>query len=348
MIGAPALDISDIIPFDNYDIGILDRPGLPGFRDLAQQAIRGELDLSLGGILNGGIQLIFGEFMASTQLLRQLLIIAILGALMSCLTEAFTHKSAGELGFYVTFLMAVVLAISSFYMSVQILNGVVGLVSNIMLASIPLMLGVMAVSGNIVGAASFHPLMFFALQLVVRFISAVYVPLILASAGLDLVNHMSETVKLDKLAEILRKVAEWTLKGILALFALLLTLQRFSAPIMSNMALRTTHSAVGAIPVVGSALTAAMDTVTHFGSVARSGVLVALVIVLCITLATPLIKLFVLSLIFRLTAGLIQPVADRRLVRCMDSAALHMGQLFYAAALVGVVCVYSVVILLSF
>ena len=344
----PSFDVADLIPFDAYDIVILDRPGLPRFRDLVGQAVRGELDLSLGGILGSGLQIVFGEFMASTGLLRQLLVIAILSALMSCLTEAFTHKSAGELGFYVTFMMAIGLAISSFYLSVQILNGLVSLVNGIMLASIPLMLGVMAISGNVVGAASFHPLMFFALHLLTRFVATVYVPLILASAGLDFINHMSTTVKLDKLAEVLRKVAGWALKGILLAFGFLLTLQRFSAPIMSNLALRATHSAVGAIPVVGNALSAAMDTVTHFGSTARSGVLVALVIVLCVSLATPLIKLFVLSWIYRLTAGFVQPVADTRLVECLDSAAKNLGHLFTAAALIGAMCVYIVVILLSF
>jgi len=350
MMGAPGqiFDITDIIPFDSYDIGILDRPSLPRFRDLVQQAIRGELDLSFNGILSSGMQIIFGEFMASTQLLRQLLIIAILSALLSCLTEAFSHKSAGELGFYVTFLMAVLLAISSFYLSVEILNSVVGLVSNIMLAAIPLMTSLMIMSGNVVGAASFNPLMFFALQLVTWFVSFVYVPLVLASAGLDLVNHMSETVKLTKLSEVLLKIADWTLKGIVAVFALLLTLQRFSAPIVSNVALRTTHNALGAIPVVGNALNAAVDTVIHFGQAARSGVLVALVLVLCVTMATPLLKLFVLSGVYKLTAGFIQPVADKRLVKCMDSAAKHMGRLFSAAAIVGVMCIYAVVILLSF
>ena len=346
MMHAP--DVTDFIPFDSYDITILDRPNMPGFRDLVGQAIRGELDLSFGGILSAGMQLIFGEFSASSQLLRQLLIIAILSALISCLTEAFKHKSAGELGFYVTFLMAMGLAISSFYLSVQILNGIISLASNIMLASIPLMLAIMAISGNVVGAASFHPLMFFAFHLLTRFIAMVYVPLIMASAGLGMVNHLTDTVKLDKLSEVLQKVAGWALKGILVVFAFLLTLQRFSAPIVSNLAMRATYGAVGAIPVVGSALNAAMYTVTHFGAAARSGVLVALVIVLCVVMIVPLIKLFVLSCMYRITAGFVQPVADARLVNCLDVAGKHLGHMFSAATLTGVMCIYVVVILLSF
>jgi len=341
-------DAADFIPFESYDIGILDIPSLLGFRELVGQAIRGELDLSLNGILGSGLQFIFREFTASSNLLRQLLIIAILSALMSCLSEAFSRKGAGEMGFYVTFLMAITLATSSFYLSVQILNSVVSLAGNIMLAAIPLMLATMAISGNFVGAASFHPLMFFALQLVGRFITYVYVPFILASAGLSLVNQISDTVKVDKLAEMLQKIAGWAIKGIIAVFAILLTLQRFSAPIISNLALRATYGAVGAIPVVGSALNAAMNTIVHFGTAARHGLLVALVIVLCVALVMPMIKLAVLSFMYRLTAGFIQPVADPRLVSCLDVAGKHMGHLLTAAALMGVMCVYTVVILLSF
>ena len=345
---APAFDIADMIPFDSFELGVLDRPGLPSFRDLVQQAIRGELDLSFSGILNSFVQIVFGEFMASTGLLRQLLIIAILSALLSCLSEAFKHKSASDLGFYVTFLMTALLAISSFYLSVEILNGVVSLVSGIMLAAIPLMTSIMIMSGNVVGAASFNPLLFFALQLISWFVTVIFVPLVLAAAALDLVNHMSETIKLDKLAEIIRKLADWSLKGIAGLFMLLLTLQRFSAPIASNVAVRTSQTALGAIPVVGGALSAAVDTVVHFGHAARSGVLVALVLVLCVALAAPLIKLAVLAGMYKLTAGLVQPVADKRLVTCMDIAGRHMGQLFRAGAIIGAMCVYAVVILLSF
>ena len=81
---------------EGYDLQALDRPGLPRFLDLAQQAVRGELDLSLGGLLSAGGELIFAEFFANGVLIRQLLIVAVLGALMRVLTQAFTHKSAGE------------------------------------------------------------------------------------------------------------------------------------------------------------------------------------------------------------------------------------------------------------
>ena len=342
-------DILGIVQLERYELGILDRPGMPSFTDLVRDALQGQLDLSISGLLTAFSNIIFSEFSANGQLIRQLVIIAILGALMSCLTEAFKHNAAGETGFYVTYLMAVLLAISSFYISVEILTGLTGLVSNVMQAAVPLMIGLMTMGGNFIGAAGFHPLLFFALQLMTWFISGVFIPMVLAAAALDIVGQLSsEGHRLEKMAELMRKIADWTLKGLVALFAFLLTLQRFTAPIISNVALRTSRNVVGAVPVVGNVFSSAVDTIVYFSRAARSGVLVALVLVLCAVLVAPLIKILVLSLIYRVCAAFLQPVADKRLVSLMDNVGKYMGMLFAAAALIGVMCIYAVIILLSF
>ena len=344
-----AEDIINATGLTNYDIGILDRPNMPRFLDIVRDALSGQLDLTPMGLLNSFTGVIFAEFAANGMLIRQLVVVAILGALMSVLTEAFLHKQASEAGFYVTFLMAAALAISSFYIAVDVLNRLITLVSGIMLASVPLMIGLLAMGGNFVGAAGLNSLLFLALQLLARFITHVFVPLVLASTALDIAGKLSaDGAKLDKLAELVRNIASWTLKGLLALFAFLLTLQRITAPVVSNLALRTGRNVVGAVPVVGNAFTAAVDTIVNFSQAARSGVLVALVLVLCATIAGPLIKIFVLGFIYKLVAAFLQPVADKRLVELMSSVGKHLAMLFNAAALVGILCIYAVVVVLSF
>ena len=343
------LDIMGIMHMEQYDLRALNLPGMPSFIEIVQDAIAGNLDLSFTGLIYIFFQIVFAEVLVSGYLIRQLLIIAILGALMSVLTDAFTYKGASEAGFYVTFLMATLLAISSFHLSVGILTDLVSLVDNIMTASVPMMIGLMTMGGNVVGAASFHPLLFFALQFVSWFISEIFVPLILASAAIDIASKLStDGSKLDMLADIVRKIAGLTLRGIVAVFVFLLTLQRVTAPILSNVALQTSRNVVGAVPVIGDAFTAAMDTVINFSQAARSGVLVALVLVLCAVLATPLIKILVLSTIYQLVAAFLQPVADKRLVSLMDIVGKSMISMFSAAGLIGVMCIYTVIILLSF
>ena len=344
-----ATEILDSIQLERHDLSRLDIPNMPRFIDLVRDALTSQLDFTPTGLMNSFLSVVFGEFMANGQMIRQLLIIAIIGALMSVLTESFTHKSAGETGFYVTFLMTAAVAVSSFYIAVGVLTRLISTVTGIMDVSLPIMIGLMTMGGNFVGAAGFNSILFFALQFLARFITMAFVPLILAATALDIASKLSaDGAKLDKLSELTRKISDWTLKGILALFAFLLTLQRFTAPIVSNVAIRTSRNIVGAVPVVGNAFTAAMDTVVSFSQAARGGVLVALVLVLCAVIAGPLIKIFVLGFIYRLVAAFIQPVADARLVALMDSIGKHLNMLFFAAALIGVMCIYTVIILLSF
>ncbi|MCL2286935.1 MAG: stage III sporulation protein AE [Firmicutes bacterium] len=342
-------EILNAIRLDNYDIGVLDIPNMPRFVDLVGNALSGRLDLTPAGLLNSFARVVFAEFIANGQLIRQLLVVAILGALISVLTEAFTHKSAGETGFYVTFLMTASLAVSSFYMAVGILTRLTGTASSIMQAAMPVMLGLMTMGGNFLGAAGFNALLFFALQLLGWFITGMFIPLVLAAAALDIASKLSaDGAKLDMLANLTGKTAEWSLKGMLALFAFLLTLQRVTAPIVSNVAIRTSRNVIGAVPVVGNAFTAAIDTVVGFSQAARSGVLVALVLVLCAAIAGPLVKIAALSFIYKIVAAFLQPVADKRLAALMDSISKHLNIIFFAAAFIGVLCIYTVVILLSF
>jgi stage III sporulation protein AE len=332
----------------HHDVTALKQPGLPAFGELAHQLLTGEFDLSLPGVLNLAVKLVFNEIFLHTHLIRQILIIAVFGALLKCLTDAFKHKSAGELGFYVTFCMMVVLAVSSFQITVGILTSLVATVNSLMEAAIPLIVSLMALSGNVAGAAVFHPALFLAMNIITRFIAVVFIPAMMAAVALQIASCLSEDNPLSNMAGLFRKCADWTLKGIVGLFAILLMLQKFSVPVLNNAALRTAKTAVGAIPVVGGALNSAMDTVLYFGQASRSIVMVALLIVLCAALAAPLVKMLALMLTFRLLAAAVQPVCEERFVRCLDGIGAYMGTLLGAGAIVGIMCVYAVVMLLGF
>jgi stage III sporulation protein AE len=342
-------DLSSILGshLSQHDVSGLQTPGLPAFTDLVMQLLNGEFDLSLAGILNKAMRLIFNELFLNTQLIRQLLIIAILSALLKCLTDAFKHKSAGELGFFVTFCMMVVLAATSFRVCVGILQELVSTVGFFMEAAIPLVVGALALSGNVAGAAFFHPVLFMGIGLITRFISVVFIPAITAAATLTIVSCLSEENPLAYMAALFKKCAEWVLKGIVGVFMVLLTLQKFSVPVVNNFALSTAKTAVGAVPVVGSAMNAAVDTVLYFGQASRSIIMVALVIVLIFALSAPLIKLLAFMLVYRLLAAAVQPVSEDRFVKCLDGIGTYMGALLGAGAIVGVMCVFAVIILLG-
>ena len=343
-------DLSAILgnQLSQFELSGLDMPAAPSFAELVGAAVSGEIDFSLSGIAEAGFKIFFNELLLNNQLMRQLLIIAVFSALLKCLSDSFKYKSAGELGFYVSYIMMTLLAMSSFHLAAGILSGAAARLSGMMEASVPLVISLLALSGN-VSAAVFHPTLFLGINLLGRFISVIFIPLVTAAAALTALNHLMEKPPpLTRLALLLKKGAGWMLNGIVALFALLLTLQKISVPIVNNFALRTARAAANAVPVVGGALNSAMDTVLYVGAAAKSGVMVALVVVIVLAAAAPVLKMLAVMLVFKLAAAVTQPVCDERFVLCVDEIGSFMGQLAGAGALIAVMFVSAAGILLLF
>lgn len=298
--------------------------------------------------MNAFASLFFNELTHNTPLIRQLLMVAVAGALLKCLNDAFKYKSAGELGFYVTYIVTVLLAFSSFSMTAGILTELVASITDMMQASVPLIVSLMAMSGNVGAAAAFHPVLIFAAQLVARYIAEIFIPLLMACAALQVINHLSEGAPLSRLTLLIKKGVDLTFKGIVFLFAVLLTLQKITVPVIDNLAFKTAKAAAGAVPVVGGTINSAMDAVLYAGTAAKSGVLAALVIVVVAAAAAPLIKMLALMFAYKLTAAVVQPLCDERVAACLDGIGSFTGMLTTAGALTCVMFIYAVVILLSF
>ena len=318
------------------------------FTDWVWRAINGQLDLTVGGIAEGVARSFFNELWLNGTLIRSLLLIAVLSALIRCLSDSFKTKSVGELGFYVSYIMIIATIFASFRMSIGILTELVFQATSMMEASVPLMLSLAAMSGNVTSAAVLNPILFMSLTLMARFIAYVFIPLVTGAAVLHIVNLLVEGNIFSNLISLLNKIADTSLKFMVFLFLSLLALQKISAPIANNLALRTARAAAGAVPVVGGALNSAMDTIIHVSSAARSGVLVAMVIVIAMAAAVPIFKLLSFMFIYKFTAAVIEPISDGRIVKCLDGLGDYIGMLLGAGVLVALMFIFTCVILLSF
>ena len=340
----------DLSPILGNHLSHLDIKALDAFSftDWMWRAISGELDLTMAGITGGIMRIFFDELWQNGVLIRHLLVITILSGLIRCLSDSFKTSQVGAVGFYASYVMIVALIINSFRISAMILSDLVMQVTGMMEAAVPLMISLTAMSGQIASAAVLNSALFIGLALIARFISYVFIPLVTAAAVLHMVNHMAGTDLFTKSVDIVKKGAKQALKFMMFLFLSLLALQKVSAPIANNLALRTARAAAGAVPVVGGALNSAMDTMVSLSTAARSGVLVALVIVICLAVAVPLIKLTVFMFVYKFTAALIQPIVDERLVKCLDGLGDYIGMLLYAGILLAAMFVLTSVIMLAF
>ena len=302
-----------------------------GFSKLLQDILLGDFDFSFSGIKEKVIEAAFGEFRTQGKLLTQLLLVVILSAVLKQLSDSFQGKSVGEMGFYLCYMVLVVVILSSFYSIsegvVERINGICGVFG----AMVPIFLVLSASSGNLTQSALMGPAIMggsAALSVAVRHI---IIPAILLAVALEMADHISERPILGKFAELLRQCISWGMKGAAMAFMLLISLQKIGGGALNGLAAKTAKIAVGAVPVVGNVMGGAVETAAAVAGTLKSGTLAAAAVFLLLLCIPLVVKLLVILLVFKLTAAAAEFICEERLVECIAAA----GD--YTALLLGVV-----------
>ncbi|MDR2183139.1 MAG: stage III sporulation protein AE, partial [Clostridiales bacterium] len=244
--------------------------------DIALAALRGELDLSMGNIFNYILTGIFTEVSSLFHLLRHMLIIAILSAFFKAMTASFTNSGISKLGFYICYVLIVAMLFRTFSVALYIMTSMVGDIIMLLMGSTPVIIALVAGGGYLASAGAFAPILLFAATFLTMFVDRLIGPVLIFAATISLVSYLSEKELLDKLSKIMQKGIGFGLKAVALIFVGVLGFQRIATPIINTIAIRGTRTAVSAVPVVGGALSGAIDTALYYSAAARGAVSSAL------------------------------------------------------------------------
>lgn len=318
------------------------------FKDLITKAMKGKLELSPKSIFETIMNTLFEELHENNVIIRNLIVICILSALIKNLTGSFKSKEVGELGFYISYIILVIVLFNSFNIAVNIMKDLINELSYIMQATLPLVMSLVIMSGYVTTAFVFDPLVLFFINFITIITRDFIAPMILLTAVMQIVNYISEKVILKKLTIFIQKSIGWVLKCTAILFITILSLQRISTPIVNNLITKTAKISINAIPLVGNVLTGAVDTVMYWASATKSGFVVAALISILIVCSLPIIKLVALMLVYKIIASIIEPICDERIVECIDSIGSFTALILGAVVTVIVMFVFYIMIILSF
>lgn len=203
-------------------------------------------------------------------------------------------------------------------------------------AVLPVMSGLLAAIGATASAGMFRPLMLFLSTTVISFIDSIVMPPIIAAGVLNVIDGLTEKLKLSELVKLAQKAAKWLLGLISALYFAVTALQGMSVSTVDGISVRTAKYAIDKlVPVVGSMVSGTVDSVMGCALLVKNAAGISSIIVMLGLLAGPLIKLMLGSFIFRAAAAIAQPIADARVVRLLTGASEAVNLLFAAVAATG-------------
>ncbi len=321
----------------------------PGDLKTTVKAIaQGEMQGDLREILLELGQALGGELWAEMALLGKLLVLALLCAFLQNLSNALSEGAASALSRMVAFLVLAGLALGAFGVVLATARETVEKMTFLMEALMPLLLTLLVAVGGITSAGLFQPLILTGFTLLSGLIKNLVFPLLFMAALVGLIGYISPQFSLSQLSGLFKK-GGLTLLGIfITIFSGLLALQGVSGAVGDGIGFRVAkYTASAVVPVVGSMFSGAMETIVSSSLLIKNSLGLLGMLMAVLILLWPLLKILVLSFIFRLAGALIEPVGDNRLSACLNDLGGHLTGVFAALAVVGLMFFLAVAMVVA-
>lgn len=313
------------------DREIRDQLPAPGLRQLITDP-EGGLRLNPVELGKELLHFLLGEVLVQSRLLGQLIVLAVLCALLHNLADSLS-RPATDFGFIVAYMVVIFIGLQSFALAADIGRTSLTNMSSFMLALLPLMSTMLAAVGAISSAALFHPLLITVVTLVVSLIEQVVFPLLFFAAVLGVVGRIAVEFPLSRIADLFRQGAMTALGLFFTLFLGVMVIRGAIAPVADGVALRTTKFLAGSfIPVVGGMMADAMEVVVGGSLLIKNAIGVFGMATLLVMLAFPLLKILALVIIYKVATALVEPISDPRLVDALGTMAQTLTMLMATVA----------------
>ncbi|MEQ8174413.1 MAG: stage III sporulation protein AE [Syntrophomonadaceae bacterium] len=286
-----------------------------------------------------------GEIMANFSLLGKLILLSVLAALLINLQNSFSGGVA-KISYWACYLALAVLALASFRTVLQIGHQTIDTMSDFMMAMLPQMLVLTAGLGNVNASVMLFPILITAATAFASAIKNIVFPLIIMSAILSIVNHLSDSLKVEKMSKFFTQMAQISLAFFLTLFVGILTLRGLYASVLDKVTLRTTKFVTdNAIPVVGKIFSDTVEVAAGYVVMLKQALGVFGVLVVLGIIILPLLKIMAIGLIYRVSAVLAEPLGDSKTATILESMSAHLFLMLAAVAAVGLMFLIMIAIM---
>lgn len=308
--------------------------------EILNDAIKGEVDNST--LLKKILNILGKEVTTNIKSLVSILAIILIHSILKSISESLENNNISKLIYYVQYILIVTVIMSNFTDIIKLVQDTTGNLIGFMNALVPLLITLMMYTGSITTSSAVEPIILFMINFIGNIIQNLIIPFVLVLTSLVIISKISDKVHIDKLSKFFKSGIVWFLGIVLTVFVGIVSLEGTLSSSVDGITAKTTKAVVSsAIPVVGKILGDAVDTVLGCGIVLKNAVgLVGVVIVIGICIM-PILKLFVLSVSYKLLSTVVQPIADEKIIDLLE----QIGDIF--KIFLGILCAISFMLIIG-
>lgn len=281
----------------------------------------GEGNLSVSAVISAVVSLFFKEVKTVLSLAFSIVVIGIICSLFKNLQSSFSSEGISQIAFFACYAILIILLSKTFIISLSLAKDVIVQIATFMDKVLPVLAALLIASGGLTQAATMDPIILGATILIPKIYLNIIIPLILITFVLQFANNISAEPKLSNLCGLIKKSTVWLQGFIITVFIGVLTIRGITSSTIDAVTLKTTKFTVdNFIPIVGKSLSDAISSVAGYSLIIKNAIGSIGLIVIILIIIYPIIKIVLSSLIFKLSAALLEPITDKRITASIAAA----------------------------
>lgn len=315
-------EIRDEVQMDELDEFVTEQiPLKTTFSDLADMFWKEGLSNETCEVIADWIyDLFFYEMGASKPYFLQMLLFTTVFAIVRQIFEL-RNMYVSDLSFLMIYATMGSLLINNFILVSDVAQQGISLLLEFMAALIPTFATTLLCAGNATSAGAYYELSFLLITVLTWMMDHIFIPGIHVYLLICFLDQLFWEEKLSKMAEVIASGIRLLRKSGIAVVLGISCVQSLLTPAQDRMNGNVMVKTMSAIPGIGNVFTSAGDVLLSCGMLIKNSVGAAALILMILVCITPVIKVFLFTVLYRVLTAILQPVADQRIVRCMNETA---------------------------
>ena len=281
----------------------------------------GKGNLSFSKICDAAFSLLFKEVKTVLSMCIIIVVIGIICSLIKNLQSAFSSESISEIAFYACYALMIIVLTRTFIISLDLAKDIITQISGFMSKLLPILVVMLGVAGGFTESATMDPIVLGTTIIIPKIYLNIILPLILITFVLQFTNNISTEPKISNLCSLVKCSVLWIQGLILTVYIGLLTVRGITASTIDAVTLKTAKFTIdNFIPIVGKTFSDAIASVAGYSLIIKNAIGSVGLLVLILIILYPIIKIFLSSIILKISSSLLEPIADKRITKAVFSA----------------------------
>lgn len=298
-----------------------------GFGELVESATKGESLLSLRYWVTTTLSAVLEQVHDHGQAVLQLLFLLVTSAVLTAITRAFRNRQISDMGFYILFLLLMVMLMGTFGNCYVMTEELVSDLIDFMKVLMPAYLVTVAAGAYRTSAVVYYEGFLMLIFFLQKLVAYLLLPGIRAYVLLSMLSFLGKEGMFQKGREGLKKLILWTLKMMIGVSAGLQMIQGMLSPAIDEMKHTAVSKGISSFGQIGNVAQNVTDVILGSAKLLKNGIGAVAALVLVAICLVPIVKVACYCVFYQFVAAVAEPVSDGRIVGLLSQMGEGMGLL---------------------